>query len=1015
MIRRSLADTIKSYLNARASGNEQNFVADLVAKMQEEMHTGNPDTKQDIVQQLIFLNLRGHDTTWADFCVLEVMSLDSFSAKRIAYTAAAQMWTSTSDVVLMATNRIERDLTSIQPLLSALVLSSLPPYLSLSLSQSIAHDVIALMSAAKPVVRQKAIMTFYHICLKYPDALRPGFTTLLSRLDDADNSVVFSALTVMSELCAHNVHNFVQLIPKLHKMLEASTSNWVTMRLIYIMRMLSNVEPRLPRKLIGPFTTILETTSSITVLFECVRTIIEIPITNTILLTYATNRMQSFLEHEDVNLRFLCLSLFIKLIEIQPKLVAQHKDLITKCLDSSDESTRLLALDLLAALANAKTIDGIVAKMFDHFKQSKSVMFKNQIFSRVIEICSKNDYDLINDFDWYISTLMDFVQEGGFTCYDVLSEQLLDLALRVPDTRERLVDEMAGLFQNVAYKDATSLLLSSSHIIAEYATNTDMFEKVLFSLIAETDERVQESCIATAFKLYLKAENEEKMIELESIFDKQLPIFESSTIAEVQDAAIMTKSLIEIIKKSREGPAVTQFREMLVPEFQDDFEPIERPAELDKPIEIFYDEEETVDELANVSASTLADALVNSKDGEQTKSAPVKRRKPARQQRQVPKPKILKINSEKNVANIAKPAQVTQKRPAVLSNELANIDLTQIIAEEEQQNLPRPMPYVQEQLMKNQQQQQQNKKNSSSGHGRHHSHSHGHHSRGSKGRNNENDKNDKQEDNKNENDNKEENKTTSANSSSTTRSNRRHGESNIPKSPAAAPITGPKPYSRAQQLGENSCMTVQATEFHCSVEKPTTLDIDLSILNNSMNYLTAIDISVPPSSNVKAASLPSYNQTIGTGEKATHKISLEFQNILIPQKVRLILVPTDSGAETLEASLLFFPSFFLMPGDPANIDAAISAATYVQKLKPVTQAKPKDLLQCVVNVLRSTIIKGNDQQSRTLYSRTTLNHEVVCSLKVDVSNVFIELKASDQTLSKDLIREIELKIKTMNV
>lgn len=1013
MIRRTLVDTIKTYLNARASSNEQNYVADLVARMQEEMHTGSPETKVDIVQQLIFLNLRGHDTTWADFCVLEVMSLDSFSAKRIAYTAASQMWTSTSDVVLMATNRIERDLTSIQPLLSSLVLTSLPPYLSLSLSQSIAHDVIALMSAAKPVVRQKAIMTFYHICLKYPDALRPGFTTLLSRLDDADNSVVFSALTVMSELCAHNVHNFVQLIPKLHKMLEASTSNWVTMRLIYIMRMLSNVEPRLPRKLIGPFTTILETTSSITVLFECVRTIIEIPITNTILLTYATNRMQSFLEHEDVNLRFLCLSLFIKLIEIQPKLVAQHKELITKCLDSSDESTRLLALDLLAALANSKTIDGIVAKMFDHFKQSKSVTFKNQIFSRVIEICSKNDYDLINDFDWYISTLMDFVQEGGFTCYNVLSDQLLDLALRVPDTRERLVDEMAGLFQNVAYKDATPLLLSASHIIAEYSTNTDMFEKVLFNLIAESDERVQESCIATAFKLYLKAESEEKMIELESIFDKQLPIFESSTIAEVQDAATMTKSLIEIIKKSREGPAVTQFREMLVPEFQEDFEPIERPAELDKPIEIFYDEEETTNEPDSVTQSSLAEALVNSKDGADSTKAPVRRRKPARTQRQVPKPKILKISSEKNVGNIAKPPQQTTKRPAVLSNELANIDLTQIIAEEEQQNLPRPMPYVQEQLMKNQQQ-QQNKKSSSS-HGRHHGHGHSHSkSRSSKsGKGNESDK---KEDNKNENDSKEDNKNET---SSQGRSGRRHGgdssSSKVQVSSSAAPITGPKPYSRAQQLGENSCMTVQATEFHCSVEKPTTLDIDLSILNNSMNYLTAIDISVPSSSNVKAVSLPSYNQTISTGEKASHKISLEFQNILIPQKVRLIFVPTDSGAETLEASLLFFPSFFLIPGDPANIDTAIAAATYAQKLKPVTQAKPKDLLQCVVNVLRSTIIKGNDQQTRTLYSRTTLNHEVICSLKVDVSNVFIELKTSDQTLSKDLIREIELKIKTMNV
>ena len=267
-------------------------------EMQKECANASIDEKSDIVQQVIFLNLIGYDVSWADFTVLEVMSSESYSAKRIAYTAASQMWNTQSDVVIMATHRIHRDLTSVVPLIANAVLTSLPPYLSLPLAQHIAHDVIALMSGARPQLRQKAIMTFYHICLKYPDALRPGFTALRNRLDDTDLFVVFSALTVMSELCAHNPQNFVGMIPKFHKMLETAPTNWITVRLITILRMLCSVEPRLPKKLVPPFTTILETTNSITVLFECVRTIIDIPITNPILLTYATQRMQAFLEHK---------------------------------------------------------------------------------------------------------------------------------------------------------------------------------------------------------------------------------------------------------------------------------------------------------------------------------------------------------------------------------------------------------------------------------------------------------------------------------------------------------------------------------------------------------------------------------------------------------------------------------------------------------------------------------------------------------------------------------------------
>jgi formyltetrahydrofolate synthetase len=68
---------------------------------------------------------------------------------------------------------------------------------------------------------------------------------------------------------------------------------------------------------------------------------------------------------------------------------------------------------------------------------------------------------------------MDFVTEGGFNCFDVLNEQFLDMALRVPDTRPRLVVEMATLFENVAYKDATLLLLRASHIIAECSTDSN--------------------------------------------------------------------------------------------------------------------------------------------------------------------------------------------------------------------------------------------------------------------------------------------------------------------------------------------------------------------------------------------------------------------------------------------------------------------------------------------------------------------------------------------------------------
>jgi hypothetical protein len=167
MNRTSLADTVSDFIDVQYTDEEREFTSRLMRRLEQDFKKDRTITKCDCIQHLIFVDLLGQHTAWADFSVLEVMASDDYSAKRIAYTASSQLWTANSDVVPMATNRVQRDLTSSKPLV---VLSSIPPYLSLRLAQHIANDVIKLMTSSKDFVQVKAIMSFYHICLHYPDA-----------------------------------------------------------------------------------------------------------------------------------------------------------------------------------------------------------------------------------------------------------------------------------------------------------------------------------------------------------------------------------------------------------------------------------------------------------------------------------------------------------------------------------------------------------------------------------------------------------------------------------------------------------------------------------------------------------------------------------------------------------------------------------------------------------------------------------------------------------------------------
>ncbi len=54
------------------------------------------------------LQMLGYDMKWAAFNVVEVMSFQSFTNKRIAYSAASQSFDENTDVTMLTTNLIKK-------------------------------------------------------------------------------------------------------------------------------------------------------------------------------------------------------------------------------------------------------------------------------------------------------------------------------------------------------------------------------------------------------------------------------------------------------------------------------------------------------------------------------------------------------------------------------------------------------------------------------------------------------------------------------------------------------------------------------------------------------------------------------------------------------------------------------------------------------------------------------------------------------------------------------------------
>ena len=62
------------------------------------------------ISKLCFLQMLGYEMGWAAFPIVEVMSSTKLSEKRLGYWAASQSFHQSTDVLMLTTNLIKKDI-----------------------------------------------------------------------------------------------------------------------------------------------------------------------------------------------------------------------------------------------------------------------------------------------------------------------------------------------------------------------------------------------------------------------------------------------------------------------------------------------------------------------------------------------------------------------------------------------------------------------------------------------------------------------------------------------------------------------------------------------------------------------------------------------------------------------------------------------------------------------------------------------------------------------------------------
>jgi AP-3 complex subunit delta len=245
-----------------------------------------------------------------------------------------------------------------------------------------------------------------------------------------------------------------------------------------------------------------------------------------------------------VVVKYVSLLAFEKIVVSHPYLVSMQQDVILECIDDPDISIRMLALNLVVGMVNSDNITEIVDRLlrqlayktslpteveepnsrYDSYDESDDDNrsekpkqtpkddvpqipdeYRLRIIQRILDMCSKDTYSNLNDFEWYIQVLMELVKacptppsSGKSLTEDksrdisyAVGDELQNIAVRVQAVRSEatLAAQTLVLLENrdrlfPAYSNGgQGVLEACGWIVGEYARNLSHPKAVLDSLI----------------------------------------------------------------------------------------------------------------------------------------------------------------------------------------------------------------------------------------------------------------------------------------------------------------------------------------------------------------------------------------------------------------------------------------------------------------------------------------------------------------------------------------------------
>ncbi|KAH3903448.1 related to AP-3 complex subunit delta [Saccharomycodes ludwigii] len=604
---KSLKDLINGIRSHNHNAHElHGFLTKSVSECREEVKSPDMTIKTNSILKLSYLEMYGFDMSWADFYVLEVMSSNDFQQKRVGYLAAQQVFHEDSDMLMLATNCLKKDLSNANALKVGIALNGISSIISPNLARDISKDLIKMLRHSKPYIRKKTVASLFKLFLQYPEALRDDFEAFVEKLHDEDTSVVSATVSVICELCKINPQPFMKLLPLFYDMLIEIDNNWIIIRLLKLFTTFCKQEPKLRLKLLPKVLNLIEKTTATSLIYESINCIVKggmLTADDVDTAVQILELLTKFCASDDPNLRYVSCVLFYYIGKINTAFIYSFDKLVIELLEDVDISIRSKALELLEGIVNEDNLIEITSKLLKQvaieeedytstvsgisYKITIPIDYKIKIIKSLLYLFSLNDYENISLFEWYITILGDMCDmvlylktSIGASNNNVYSKEisglgvlvgkhLRNVAVKVPEMRDQVVLAIIKIISNSnIYSELSSILVNLFWTLGEFSSLIDNGNDLIRVLISDKEGLVVKLspvdlktlfvCLLKVYSNWVNASNtghtaERNLEEVQKLCKELIEFYEKFSVSVDFEVQERSTQIIEFLKLSFEA------------------------------------------------------------------------------------------------------------------------------------------------------------------------------------------------------------------------------------------------------------------------------------------------------------------------------------------------------------------------------------------------------------------------------------------------------------------------------